>query len=80
MIFNLASVFDWQVITTRKHQKFDIDNVRKIAKQVRHNYKVDYLVYVDMTGIYQKLDHRKYGPYRIICFLQTVHFDSTRDK
>ena len=44
MIFNLASVFDWQVITTRKHQKFDIDNVRKIAKQFRHNYKVDYLV------------------------------------
>ena len=31
--------------------------------QVSHDYAVGYLVYVDMTGIYRKIDHKKYGTY-----------------
>ena len=32
---------------------------------VRHDYTVGYLVYVDITDIYLKLDYNKYGTYII---------------
>ena len=65
-IFNSVVVVNWQVITANNQRQVDIDDVCKNARQVRHNYIVGYLVYVDMTSVYHKLDYKKYGPYRII--------------
>ena len=36
MLFNLTSVFDWQVATAAKQHQVDIDNVRENAKRVTH--------------------------------------------
>ena len=33
--------------------------------QVTHDYTIHNIVYVELTGIYHKLDYRKWGPYRI---------------
>ena len=65
MLFNLASVKDWQVVTAVKQHQPDIDNVRGNARQVMHNHAIGYQVGVEMTGIYRKLDYKKQGPYRI---------------
>ena len=65
MIFNLASVVDWRVVTVAKQRQIDIDNFRENAKWVSHDYAIGDWVYVEMTGIYQKLDYNKQGPYRI---------------
>ena len=65
MLFNLASVVDWRVVTTAKQRQVDIDNVRENAKRVTHDYAIGDQVYVEMTGIYRKLYYRKQGPYRI---------------
>ena len=54
----------------------EIDNFEENATQVTHGYAVGDLVYVEMTGIYQKLDCIKQGPYIITEFLQLVQFDS----
>ena len=64
-LFNLASVVDWQVVTAAKQRQLDIDNVRENAKQVTHDYVIGDQVYVEMAGIYRKLDYRKQGLYRI---------------
>ena len=66
MIFNLASVVDWRVITTKKQRHVNIDNARENAKKVNHDYTVGNLVYAEMTGINRKLGYYKYGPYKII--------------
>ena len=42
-----------------------MDNVKENAKWVMHDYAIGKLVYVEMTGIYRKLDYKKQGPYRI---------------
>ena len=55
MIFNLTSDFDWIVITAKKQEQVNIENVCKNARQVSHEYAVGDLVYVGMTGIYHKL-------------------------
>ena len=65
MLFNLASVKDWQVVTAVKQHQSDIDNVRGNARQVMHNHAIGYQVGVEMTGIYRKLDYKKQGPYKI---------------
>ena len=36
MLFNLASVVHWRVLTVAKKRQVDIDNVRDNAKQVTH--------------------------------------------
>ena len=59
------SVFDWEVVTAVKQRQVDIDNVRVNTKQVMHEYAIGNQVYVEITGIYQKLDYRKQGPYII---------------
>ena len=51
MLFNLTSVFDWQVATAAKQREVEIDNVREKAKQVTHDYAVVNQVYLEMTGI-----------------------------
>ena len=65
MLFNLVSVVDWWVVTSAKQIQIDIDNLIENAKQVTHDCAIGDQVYVDMTGIYRKLDYRKQGPYRI---------------
>ena len=65
MIFNLASVIKWKVITAQKQHQVDIDYARKNSKQVRFEYTVGNLVYVGISGIYHKIDYNKYGPYKI---------------
>ena len=62
-LFNLTSVVDWLVVTAVKQHQVDIDNARENARQVRHDYAIRNQVYVEMTGIYRKLDYRKQGPY-----------------
>ena len=42
----------------------DIDDIKKNARQVSHKSTVSDLAYVDMAGIYPKLDYKKYRPYR----------------
>ena len=37
MLFNLASVVDWRVVTAVKQRQVDIDNVRENAKRVTHD-------------------------------------------
>ena len=54
MIFKLTSVVERKVVTDKKKWQFDIYNVCDNAKKVRHDYAVGYLVYANMTGIYQK--------------------------
>ena len=65
MLFNLASVVGWRVVTNAKQRQLDTDNVRENAKRVTHNYAIGDPFYVEMTGIYGKLDYRKHGLYRI---------------
>ena len=65
MLFNLGSVVDWKVVTAAKQRQVDIDTVRENSKQVTHDYAICNQVYVEMTGIYRKLDYRKQGLYRI---------------
>ena len=43
MIFNLASVVDWQLITTGKQQQVDIDNIQEKYRQVTHDYVISNL-------------------------------------
>ena len=65
IIFNLASVVEWRVITDRKKLQVNIDHVCKSAKRVRYDYAIGNLVYVDNTDIYRKLDYNKQGPHII---------------
>ena len=44
----------------------EIDNVRESARKVAHDYTKDNLVYVEMNGIYLKLDYTKQGLYIVI--------------
>ena len=62
MLFNLASVIDWQVLTSAKQRQVDIDNVRENARRVMHDYAIGNRVYVEMTGIYRKINYKKQGP------------------
>ena len=59
------SVVEWRVVTAANQRQVDIDNVRENARQVTHDYAIGNLVYVEMTGIYRKLDYSKQGSYII---------------
>ena len=59
MIFNLASVVDRKVVTAKNCQQVDIDNVQENASKFNHDYTIGHIFYVEMTGIYHKLDYRK---------------------
>ena len=63
MLLNPASVVDCQVVTVDKHQQVSIDNFRENSRQVTHDYTISDQFYVEMTGIYRKLDYKKQGPY-----------------
>ena len=65
MISNLASGLDWRVITFGKQQQVDIDNDRENARRVTHEYTIRNIVYVNINGIYHKLDYKNQGLYII---------------
>ena len=65
MLLNLTSFVEWQVVTNMKQKQIDIDNLRGKSRRVTHDYAISDQVYAEMTGIYQKLDYRKQGLYRI---------------
>ena len=65
ILFNLASFIDWRVVTAAKQRQLDIDNVRENSRGVTDDYTIGYRVYVEMTGIYRKLDYKKQGLYII---------------
>ena len=56
VLFNLASVVYWQVVTAANQRQVDIDNVREKSRKVTHDYKIGHQLYVRMSGIYRKLD------------------------
>ena len=66
MLFNLASVVYWRVVTPTERRQIDIDNVPIKARQVTHDYAVGNVVYVEINGIYHKLDYKKQSSNRII--------------
>ena len=51
MIFNLASVVYWQVVTAANKRQVDKYNVRENAKRVTYDYEIGNQVYVEMIGI-----------------------------
>ena len=65
MIFSLTIIVSWRVVTTRNQRQIVIDNVHNNSSQVRHDYAIGDLVYVENTGVSKKLSYRKEGPYRI---------------
>ena len=65
IIFNLVSVVDWRVITTAKQRQVDVDNDRENTRRFTHDYAIGNQFYVDISGIYRKLDYKKQGPYII---------------
>ena len=58
MWFNLSSVVEWRVATFAKQRQVDIDNVIENDKRVTHEYAIGNWAYVEMTGIYQKIDYK----------------------
>ena len=62
MLFNLTSVVDWKVATAVKQRQVDIDDVRENARRITYDCTIYDQVYVEMTGIYRKLDNKKQGP------------------
>ena len=65
ILFNLMSVVDWRVVTAAKQSQVNIDNFRDNNRPVTHDYAIGDQFYVEMTGIYCKLDYKKQGLYRI---------------
>ena len=55
MIFNLASVIEWRVMTALKQRQVDMDNVLENDRQVTHDYAIGNQVHVEITCIYRKL-------------------------
>ena len=80
MLFNLTSVVNWRVVTAAKQQQVDIDNAQENARQVMHDYAISNRVYVEITGIYLKLNYRKQNRIESHNSLKTVQFESNRYK
>ena len=40
VLFNLASVVYWQVVTAANQRQVDIDNFRENSRKVTHDYKI----------------------------------------
>ena len=65
MLFNLASAVYWRVVTASNQRQVDMDNDRENSSRVTHYCAMGDQVYVEITGIYRKLDYKKQGPYII---------------
>ena len=59
MLFNIASVVDWRVLTAVKQRQVYIYNVRENARRVTHYYTIGNQAYVKTTSIYRKIDYEK---------------------
>ena len=59
MLLKLASVADWKFVTSASQEKSDIDNVQENDRRFTHDYEIGDQFYVEMTGIYRKLDYKK---------------------
>ena len=59
MLFNLMSIIYLIIVATRKFQQVDVYNVQENSRKVRYDYTIDYLVYVENTGIYSKSYYKK---------------------
>ena len=59
IIFNLMSFVDWLAVNAETKRQVDIDNVWGNARPVTHDYAIGNQVYVEITGIYHKLDYNK---------------------
>ena len=55
IIFSLASVVEWRVITASKQRQVDIDSVRENVRLITYDYEICDQFYVEMGGIYHKL-------------------------
>ena len=55
MLLNLTSIVGICVVTVRKKRQVDIDNVCEKSRQVKHDYTIGDIVYLENTGIKQKL-------------------------
>ena len=65
MILKLSSVVYLRVVTAKKQRQVDIDNVRENNARVTHDYAGGDLLYVEISGIYLKLDYKRQGLYII---------------
>ena len=68
MLFNLASVVDWRVVTAAKQQQVDIYNTRENTGRATHYYAIGDLVCVEMNGTSRIIEDKKQGPYIITKF------------
>ena len=59
MLCNLMPVVNWQVVTAAKDWQVDIDNVQENDRWIMHDYAIGNWVYVEINGIYLKLDYNK---------------------
>ena len=50
MLFNLASVEDWRVVTAVKQRQVYIDHVRENTRRVTHDYAIGDQFYVEMIN------------------------------
>ena len=59
VLFKLASVVYWLVVTAANQRQVDIDNFIENSKKFTHDYKIGDQRYVKMCGIYHKLEYKK---------------------
>ena len=78
-LFSLTPFIEWKVVTTVKKQQVDIDNVQENARRVTYDHAICDQFYVEMTGIYRKLDYKKKN-IELQKSLQKVKFESNGDK
>ena len=52
VLFNLKSIVDWPVVTSKNQQQVKIDNVFENDRQVSYYYTIVNLIYVENIGIY----------------------------
>ena len=76
MLFNVMPIVDWCVVTARKQRKFDIYNARENNRQVRHEYTLGNIVYVEKTGIHRKLYYKNTDRIESLKSSQNVPLDS----
>ena len=62
ILFRLASLIDWRVVSTKNLRQEEIDNLRGNARRVTHDYAIGDRVYVEITDIYRKHNDEKQGP------------------
>ena len=65
MLFNLATIVNWEAIATTRQMSVDKANLRENRNRVDYDYQIGQRVYVVCDGIFRKLDGPKFGPFPI---------------